>query len=272
MKITTLVENDSLDENLKSAHGLSIYIEEGNHKILFDLGPNNYYIKNAKKLGINLKEVDALIISHGHYDHGSGLKKFMRLNKKATIYLSKNAFSKQYKFTGSAYHPIGIKKPNDFKRIITIDMDYKINDSMKIYSEVKYVKQLIADNSLMTKREGIYTEDLFEHEIYLVIRNKTQKVLFSGCSHKGIETIIDTIEEKDNEPFTHIFGGFHLSHYNPEDLLQTTYLERLGEKLFTKPTSKYYSCHCTGNEAHYALKQSMKDKLERIKTGSIINI
>jgi len=272
MKIVTLVENETSDQKLKSVHGLSLYIEEGNHKILFDLGPNNFYLENAKKLGINLKEVDVVVISHGHYDHGNGIRKFMRLNKKAKIYISKYAFSKQYKFTGRAYHSIGIKKPRKSERVFLIDKDYIINDKLRIYSEVKYDTQLIFDNSLMTKREKIFTEDQFEHEIYLGISNEKHRVLFSGCSHKGIGTIIDAIETKNKISFTHIIGGFHLSHFDPENLLQITYLEQLGLKLLNSSKSNYYSCHCTGDEAFYSLKQTMHDKLERIKTGSIINI
>ena len=62
MKIITLLENNSSKKELKSSHGLSLYIEVGNKKILFDIGSNNNYKKNAKILGIDLNEVDTLKI------------------------------------------------------------------------------------------------------------------------------------------------------------------------------------------------------------------
>ena len=107
---------------------------------------------------------------------------------------------------------------------------------------------------------------------FLTIKNNDKLVLFSGCSHKGIENIIDTIEKSDKVIFTHVIGGFHMSHYDSEDLIQTTYLENLGQKLQKKKTETYYSCHCTGDDAFAALKPQMKQKLIRIKTGSVINI
>jgi len=92
------MENDTLDKKLKSAHGLSMYIEHENHKILFDLGPNNYFLKNAEVLGVNLKEVDIVIISHGHFDHGNGLRKFMGLiQKRKYIYQIKLLINKRKK-------------------------------------------------------------------------------------------------------------------------------------------------------------------------------
>ncbi len=272
MKIVTLMENGSIDNRLKSAHGLCFYIEHNEHKILFDLGPNNDFIKNAEVLGIDLTEVDTVIISHGHYDHGRGLKKFLQINSKATIYVSKNIFSKQYKKIKFLYIPIGLKKPKDLQRFVFINNSKKLTDDMKIYSKIKNVQQIIGDDSLLTKRNNAYIIDHFDHEIYLVIKNEKNNVLFSGCSHKGIENIVDEIDKKETTPLTHILGGFHFSHYEPQDLIQTTYLESLGKKLYKKKVIKYFSCHCTGDDAFAALKPLMKEKLIRIKTGSVINL
>ncbi len=272
MKIVTLMENGRIDDRLKSAHGLSMYIEHKDHKILFDLGPNNNYIKNAEILGIDLTKVDIVIISHGHFDHGRGLKKFMKINSLAKIYLSEEAFGKQVKKLGPLYIPIGIKKPKDLSRIVFIKKSIELSDDMKIYSKIKNVEQIISDDSLLTKKNSIYIKDPFNHEIYLGIKNDENNILFSGCSHKGIENIVDQIEKNESFSITHVLGGFHLSHYDPQDLIQTTYLDSLGQKLYKKDTQMYYSCHCTGDDAFTALKPQMKEKLERIKTGSIINI
>lgn len=76
MKITTLIENAHASGNLISEHGLSLYIETKKHKILFDTGQSNAFILNAEKLNIDLKQVDIVIISHGHYDHIGGLIHF----------------------------------------------------------------------------------------------------------------------------------------------------------------------------------------------------
>ncbi|MFS8541429.1 MAG: MBL fold metallo-hydrolase [Tissierellales bacterium] len=76
MIIKTLVENTALSKNFASEHGLSLYIEANSRKILFDIGASGLFLENAKKLNLDISEVDYLIISHGHFDHGGGQEFF----------------------------------------------------------------------------------------------------------------------------------------------------------------------------------------------------
>ena len=96
MKITALLENTASDCCMLTEHGLSLYIEAQGKKILFDMGQTDLFYKNALTLGIDLAEVDIAILSHGHYDHGGGLEKFLEINKKAPIYVSSRAFEPHY--------------------------------------------------------------------------------------------------------------------------------------------------------------------------------
>ena len=82
MQITALVENTSQDKKFGTEHGLSLYIEAGFQKILFDMGQSGLFADNAKVLGISLSDVTIAVLSHGHYDHGGGLAKFLEINKK----------------------------------------------------------------------------------------------------------------------------------------------------------------------------------------------
>ncbi|WRK52351.1 MBL fold metallo-hydrolase [Coprobacillaceae bacterium CR2/5/TPMF4] len=88
MRITSLVENTTKSE-LKTKHGLSLYIETKSHKILFDLGSDSTLFENAMKRNIDISKVDTVIISHGHFDHGGALKKFLDINSVANIYVQK---------------------------------------------------------------------------------------------------------------------------------------------------------------------------------------
>lgn len=76
MIIKTLVENTSISKDFGNEHGLSLYIETNALKNLFDVGASELFLKNAEKLGVNITDVDFLVISHGHYDHGGGLRMF----------------------------------------------------------------------------------------------------------------------------------------------------------------------------------------------------
>lgn len=81
IKIIVLLENTTKSANLKCKHGLSLYIETESHKILFDFGPNDLFLKNAEVLGVDIAAVDMAVISHGHVDHCGGLKYFLEKNK-----------------------------------------------------------------------------------------------------------------------------------------------------------------------------------------------
>ena len=86
MKITALVENTSVP-GLPVEHGLSLYIETTRHTILFDSGQGTLFAENAERLGKDLAKVDLMVLSHGHYDHGGGLKTFLELNDHAPLRL-----------------------------------------------------------------------------------------------------------------------------------------------------------------------------------------
>ena len=96
MKIVTLLENTACDAGLCAAHGLSLYIETPKHKILFDMGPDARFLDNAKKLGVDLSAVDIAVLSHGHYDHGGGLRAFSEVNSRADILIHTDAFGNFY--------------------------------------------------------------------------------------------------------------------------------------------------------------------------------
>lgn len=76
MIITTLVENTTISKEYKKKHGLCLHIKTREHSILFDVGPDDTFIKNTRKLNIDISDVDIVIISHGHNDHGGGLELF----------------------------------------------------------------------------------------------------------------------------------------------------------------------------------------------------
>ena len=83
LKIVGLVENTTESPNLKYKHGLSLYIETERHRILFDMGLNDLFLENARKLGVDIASIDIAVISHGHVDHCGGLKSFLKRNSTA---------------------------------------------------------------------------------------------------------------------------------------------------------------------------------------------
>ena len=96
MKITSLVENTST-VGMPVEHGLSLYIQLDNGRnILFDMGQRRLFAENAERLGLAIADIDMAIISHGHYDHGGGLRAFLEINDKAKVYIHNDAFQPHY--------------------------------------------------------------------------------------------------------------------------------------------------------------------------------
>lgn len=93
LRITTLIENNSDENNtLISEHGLSLYIEIDEIKILFDTGQSGDFIKNADKLKIDLNNLNYVILSHGHYDHSGRFRKLVENTKNSFKLIVGNRF------------------------------------------------------------------------------------------------------------------------------------------------------------------------------------
>ena len=131
MRVTALTENTT-EKDFRTEHGLSLYIETNGQKILFDSGQTELFAENAGKLGIDLSAVDIMVLSHGHYDHGGGLERFMEINKKAPIYMSRYAFEPHYNGTEKY---IGLDTSLEkSERIIFTDGVTEISDTLTLYS------------------------------------------------------------------------------------------------------------------------------------------
>lgn len=98
MKITTLVENQlALDHrDLEAEFGLSLLIEHTGQRILFDTGAAGAAMRNAPRLGVDLRQVDAVVLSHHHIDHGGGLPAFFAINRHAKVYLRHPPAGKEF--------------------------------------------------------------------------------------------------------------------------------------------------------------------------------
>lgn len=274
MKITVLVENTTNNEELAAEHGLSLYIETDKHNILFDLGYNRLFLENAEKLGIDISQVDMAVISHGHYDHGKGLKEFLKVNNKAKIYLNKYAFEEYYsQEKNGEFVYIGLDSSlKDNRRIIFLGENYFIDSEISIYSGIEQVEYLSPVNkSLYKKTESGMCRDDFLHEQNMVIMEDDKAVLFSGCSHSGIVNIVSQIQKKTGLVFSHVLGGFHTHIEDSVYSIEPGYINQLASKLL-EFNADFFTFHCTGVEEYHQLKESMKQKIEYMATGNSLEI
>jgi 7,8-dihydropterin-6-yl-methyl-4-(beta-D-ribofuranosyl)aminobenzene 5'-phosphate synthase len=279
MKIITLVENTRIDNSaLEAKHGLSLYIETANRKLLFDIGPDNSAINNAQAMGIDLSMVEMLILSHAHYDHGRGLADFFKINSKAAVYLLSDCndqyFSKQ---KDDSYKPIGLdvelfsQYP---KRFHFFDHKLRLSDNMMLLAPTIHSTFQPRNNAnLYTLENGLYSRDRFQHELILTVMEHGSLIIFTGCAHSGILNMILSVEgEFPGVPIQTVIGGFHLA--NPRDMKlaeeQETVVE-IGSSLLKHQIQKIYTGHCTGEEGFSLLQTILQDRIQKLTTGSIIH-
>ena len=273
MIIKTLAENTSLTEDFGNEHGLSLYIETKGHKILFDVGASDLFLQNARKLGVNISDVDFLVISHGHYDHGGGLEAFFQENHKAKVYIHQKAFERHaVLFADGKIVDIGLKEElKENKQLVFIGDNYIIDQSMFLFSNAnqKY-PQPSTNKGLVLERQGQIIEDSSEHEQNLVIEEDGKILLLTGCAHNGIINIVEQFHIIRGRMPDYVIGGFHLSTSIAGDEAPET-IDKISKYLLDTG-AKYYTCHCTGLAPYERLKKLMGDKVEYLSTSRIITI
>lgn len=273
MKFTTLFENTSCSEDLVHGHGLSIYIETEQHKILFDMGPDDGFLQNARRLGVDLEAVDTAILSHGHFDHGGGLEAFYRQNPKAKIYIHRAAFGDYY-----SNHPeqgleyIGIDQSLDLYRFTLTGDHTEIDSELMLFGDVPDpIGALSASANLCQKTWDGVRQDVFAHEHNLIIREGDKAVLVAGCAHRGIVNIVNKAEQLLGRRPDAVISGFHLFRLAEGDP-QAAELIRSTADALTAGDTVYYTGHCTGEYAFGCLKEILGDRLHRISGGMTITI
>ncbi len=251
MKIHCLIENTSISTELTAEHGLSLLIDTGTHRILFDTGASTLFADNAERMGLDLSLVDMVVLSHGHYDHGGGLEKFLELNTHAPVWVSPHAFEPHFNAKGK---DIGLSPAlQSHPRIKSAISELAPGITLHTGESIPVEK-----SGMTAICDGVRMPEDFRHEQYLLIQEDGKRILFSGCSHRGIPNIAAHFRADV------LVGGFHLMNETAPARLQ-----QLATQLLELPTS-YYTGHCTGDFAFATMKPHMGERLHRFGTGDCL--
>lgn len=275
LKITILTENLVRKRNLLAEHGLSLWIEDGTEKKLFDTGQTDVYLHNAKALNIDLTEAHAIVLSHGHYDHGGGLAYFPRDTGWPRIFVNPDAFlskfekvkdsSEQYKAIGI---PWGIGDLDHLEKHLMFNTStMQIGENMFICSGIPQTTEFESPSvKLMVKKDDqIMVDDLHDEQI-LVCQREQSLVVVLGCSHPGIVNCLRFVQQLfPGKKIQTIIGGMHLENANEDRLRQTImFLIQLNANIVL--------LHCTGQNVIWRMKQDLGERVLIRCTGDEIKL
>ena len=271
IRLIGLTENTTERTELRSKHGLSLYIETEKHKILFDLGPNDLFLKNAEKLGIDVSAVDTAVISHGHVDHCGGLKYFLKNNEKAKIFVRREATDKHFvKVLGIPFYAGIDKKLVRGDRFVFTADRFSSDEEITLFSNVRGRFPLPeSDGNLLAEKNGKIVSDDFCHEQNLLISSGEKRILICGCAHAGIVNIVREAKSVAGAYPTAVVGGFHLYEPVKKRYESTEYIDSVAAAL-RETDATFFTCHCTGEKAYERMKNALDGRLKYIRTGSEI--
>ena len=268
-KITILYDAFGNDAAMKKDWGFAALVEAGGKRILFDTGNNpSSFAQNVKAAGVDLKQLDFVIVSHRHLDHTAGLNHLLSVNPTVRIYAPKESFG-----------VFGSVLPNEFYRkqdSLPRDMRYydgQPADTLEFGTAWPGARFVLVDSavevapgvhiiSLISEATG--TKEL--RELSLVLESPQGVVVVAGCSHPGIEAIVQAATGIDKHVHM-LFGGFHLPAATDEAIA------RIATALHdTYKVDRVAPGHCTGEPAFYQFKKTWKEGYVYAGVGSVIDL
>jgi len=281
MRVTALMENTRAEGSaqLRAELGLSLHIEHAGKRILFDTGASGAFAENAGRLGVDLAAVDAAVISHHHYDHGGGLRRFLEMNARASVYLrSRPAGDCRFRFAGLDKY-IGLDQAllrEQARRFVFVAGRTEFSPGATVLTEVGRPYPLPRGNRyIFLASGGKLVPDDFGHELVLVLQDDDGLVVFTGCSHQGILNMVDAVTRAfPGTPIRAVFGGFHLVILPMFNFMAGSRkeVEEIGMQMLRYRLGRVYTGHCTGSHAFRVLKGVMGGKLERFAAGTTVDV
>jgi 7,8-dihydropterin-6-yl-methyl-4-(beta-D-ribofuranosyl)aminobenzene 5'-phosphate synthase len=271
VSITTLVEN-SIGEHLalKNEHGISFFIEKDGHSVLFDAGQTDAFIDNAAWLKKDLRSLDYVVLSHGHYDHSGGLRDLVELGGDFELIMGTGFFTEKYGYRNKSYEYLGNNFDEGFLTAKGIRYRFVEEALSEILPGIYVIGNFprIHKEEVINPRFKILTENGFENdpfsdEVLVAVDSPKGLIVILGCSHPGMRNMVDAVKKLLDKPIYAVLGGTHLVEAKGKALdLAIEYLQKEGLEVIGVS-------HCTGKDVMSHLSVS-NERYFHNRTGTAL--
>ena len=275
-KITLLVDNGPFLEsgtppsggvtNLATEHGLSMWIEHGDKRILLDTGQGPALEPNAAALGIDLSQTDILALSHGHYDHTGGVDRLLALAPTTQVYCHPSVTNDRYAvregrsdFIGMPKSPLHALRHLQAGQINWVTGPTSLVNDVSLTGPVPRLTDYEDTGGPFYQDDAGWRPDPLEDDLALWIGTREGLVICFGCAHSGAVNTLDYVRTlAPHTPIRAIIGGLHLNSASEERL------QRTAEALRALDIPDIVPCHCTGAKAAQTFAEALG---ERVRAG-----
>ncbi|MEG1641714.1 MAG: MBL fold metallo-hydrolase [Synergistaceae bacterium] len=246
LKIRVLVDNNTLvGKYFTGEPGFCLWIEDGDYKVLFDLGYSGIFIDNAREMGIDCDCVDALVISHGHSDHTWGISRLLE-------HYNRSRVNRRPDFVA---HPLAVERKllDGFEagfavrqEVLAKYFNLRLSSSpLRLTERLLWLGEIPASvqprvplGSMVV--DGVESPDFCLDDSALVYEGVDGLVVISGCSHSGICNIVDyAVKLTGVTRIADVIGGFHLQRVSDEKM------NFIVDWFANNPPVCMHPCHCT---------------------------
>jgi 7,8-dihydropterin-6-yl-methyl-4-(beta-D-ribofuranosyl)aminobenzene 5'-phosphate synthase len=264
LTITILVDNLSNTSNpdLLTEHGLSIWIEADDQKILFDTGQTDILLHNAKMQGIDLSSADTLVLSHGHYDHTGGVAEVLKCNPTVSVYCHPDIFKSRYsRQLDGRMKPVIINTSAANSLIQSRNAINWVTGPTQLSPDIGITGPIPRTCAFEDTGGAFFCDivgkqpDLIEDDLAMWFRTVDGLIVITGCCHSGLVNTLSYVRLQNELIQMHtVLGGLHLLNASPERIKETC------DYLTTAEIMRIVPCHCTGNGAVKYLQERFREK------------
>lgn len=272
MIITSLMDNYCDSGGFRGELGLSLLVDAGGKRVLFDTGATGGFLENARRLGLDLASVDEVVLSHGHYDHSGGLAALYAAlaSSPPPLFAGQGYDTTRFAVSAIEHRSIGFpfaERPAGMPSPTLVDSVLRLEEGIFVLPRADIVDGSAIPSRFRKLSKGGEVQDDFSDELALAVVEEGAISVISGCAHRGIVNIVRAaLSAFPGLPLKAVVGGFHFSEADEAGMRRTA------EALAAMEPKMVFCAHCTGVRGYAALAAAMPGITAWLACGASANI